>query len=752
MNAFQTKFFTTMFFGLILSVFFLFCFTQTAQAVDPTVNITYPETGSSNNGSSVIYFVSTSDLSPTTAECSIDNFVTFVECTTGVTTLAAIPGFSAKAEGSFTFSVRDDVLGHIIITDSETGVIKDTTAPTGAVSSPRAGDYIGTQFPFTYSLSGNAYSATLSLTRTGGSPDAATHTTLLTRDDISNGSHTIPLSMLQSYFGNTLVNGTTYSLNFVSVDEAGNSAAPIVITGLTTDLFAPEMPARTHIQSNNIFNQSHAKKGDTVTVTALVEEGTRANGTIGGKPATSMSVVGDEAMISRVLDGTEGEWEMFTFSLSVSDGAGNISVASTNTTDDSVMYVDFTPPETLFANPAAGSYTGTQSVSLSSSGSSSIRYTIDGSVPSCTVGAPYEGSISLSSSKTIKAIGCDTPGNTSPLGTFVFTITSSSSGSSGGGSSGGGVSISVPSTPTVSPSAGTYTGTQIISFLSWGSTSIRYTLDGSTPTCTSGSLYTGAISLSATKTVNVRGCNAAGGSSVSSFLFTIKPAATSGTSAPVLSPQPGTVLPKTPVTNTNNTVQTPVVANKTSVVFILDPAQYEKLLSTFGLKSDGVNFEKNKEFIRADAKTFGVIMTADQEKAISNFVTYGASTETIKLGAGERRALIRDYFETVGRADVVWDDVQRLTIGQKPVKRNLAKEQAQVTQALRLFQKMVGHAPNFQNASEDLAWNTLMYRIRFTRDLKKEQQGILQFQALFARAPKSPADWAAVRALGYVLK
>jgi hypothetical protein len=65
---------------------------------------------------------------------------------------------------------------------------------------------------------------------------------------------------------------------------------------------------------------------------------------------------------------------------------------------------------------------------------------------------------------------------------------------------------------------------------------------------------------------------------------------------------------------------------------------------------------------------------------------------------------------------------------------------------------MVGHAPNFQDAAEDLAWNTMMYRIRFPRDLVKEQKGITRFKTIFKRLPTSPLDWAEVRALGYVLK
>ena len=187
-------------------------------------------------------------------------------------------------------------------------------------------------------------------------------------------------------------------------------------------------------------------------------------------------------------------------------------------------------------------------------------------------------------------------------------------------------------------------------------------------------------------------------------------------------------------------------------VVIHDPSNYADLLLSFGLQSDPANFFTFKSLASDDASVFSVPLTDSQSTAISNFETYGASNETIKLGSGERHALIRDYFETVGRADVSWSDIQRLTIGQKPLNRNLAKEQVAAGIALRDFTKMTGHSPNFQNPSEDLAWNTILYRIRFPRNLTLEQQGIEKYKSIFHRTPSGPLDWAEVRALGYALK
>ena len=109
---------------------------------------------------------------------------------------------------------------------------------------------------------------------------------------------------------------------------------------------------------------------------------------------------------------------------------------------------------TVSADPAPGSsYTSTQSVSLSASGSDSIRYTVDGTSPTCTSGATYSSPISVSSSETIRAIACLGTTAISPVGVFAYgiNISTPSSGGGGGGGGGGGAIASVVTTPTSVP-------------------------------------------------------------------------------------------------------------------------------------------------------------------------------------------------------------------------------------------------------------------------------------------------------------
>ena len=73
-------------------------------------------------------------------------------------------------------------------------------------------------------------------------------------------------------------------------------------------------------------------------------------------------------------------------------------------------------------SPAGGTYTGTQSVSLSSSTSgATLYYTTDGTAPT-TASTKYTGAITVSSSKTIKAIAVKSGSTNSGVASAAYTI------------------------------------------------------------------------------------------------------------------------------------------------------------------------------------------------------------------------------------------------------------------------------------------------------------------------------------------
>jgi hypothetical protein len=183
--------------------------------------------------------------------------------------------------------------------------------------------------------------------------------------------------------------------------------------------------------------------------------------------------------------------------------------------------------------------------------------------------------------------------------------------------------------------------------------------------------------------------------------------------------------------------------------FPLDLTAPDVLTQTLGLTRDLPREALTTSQAKADAASFRLTITPSDADAIGIFIAYGNSPATKKLGQGERRALIRDYFDTLHTTSIRWDDIERLATGLIPLHRNLIQEQRQAPTVLQAFKLLFRHAPNFKNASDNLAWNTLMYRIRFPRDLVKEAKGITLFRTLMKHAPKTPFEWAEVRAGGY---
>lgn len=152
--------------------------------------------------------------------------------------------------------------------------------------------------------------------------------------------------------------------------------------------------------------------------------------------------------------------------------------------DDLLVYGSAAVSAPQFS-PGGGSYSSTQNVTISTSTSgATIRYTTDGSTPSQTGGTVYSGAISISSTTTLKAIAYKSGMVDSSVTSETYTITS------------------MVAAPQFSPGGGTYTSSQSVSITtSTSGASIRYTTDGSTPTSTSGTVYSSAVSIGSTTTL-----------------------------------------------------------------------------------------------------------------------------------------------------------------------------------------------------------------------------------------------------------
>jgi N-acetylneuraminic acid mutarotase len=130
-----------------------------------------------------------------------------------------------------------------------------------------------------------------------------------------------------------------------------------------------------------------------------------------------------------------------------------------------------------------GTFSAPQTVTLSTTTpGASINYTTDGSAPSNTAGTLYTGPITVSANTTIKAVAYASDLTDSTISTATYKIQAIA--------------------PTFSPAGGTFTAPQTVTLSTTTSgASINYTTDGSAPSDTAGTLYTGPITVSATTTI-----------------------------------------------------------------------------------------------------------------------------------------------------------------------------------------------------------------------------------------------------------
>ncbi len=208
--------------------------------------------------------------------------------------------------------------------------------------------------------------------------------------------------------------------------------------------------------TSNNTTSTLAKSGDTFSF------GLQLSGT---PVSTSTPVINIQGMGTTTMSGSGAYWRYSTTtSLSWSDGAvsflfayGDSTPGAGATTTKSQanltganVTIDNTAPSAPVADPAAGSYSGTKAISLTSSGSNSIYYAID-TTATCTGGTLYATAINMTSSHTLSAVGCDTVGNTSTALSAAYTIAVHHS--SGGGGGGGSSHSYAPTPSNASPSA-----------------------------------------------------------------------------------------------------------------------------------------------------------------------------------------------------------------------------------------------------------------------------------------------------------
>lgn len=122
---------------------------------------------------------------------------------------------------------------------------------------------------------------------------------------------------------------------------------------------------------------------------------------------------------------------------------------------------------------------------------------------------------------------------------------------------------------------------------------------------------------------------------------------------------------------------------------------------------------------------------------------------TQSLGQREREALWRDYV-AVYDTEPTATALDKMATGIAP-SVDIAIEKTQAKNVLPYWRAITGKKTLEPVSTWGFGvYSTLIYRVRYERDLKKEIRGIQKFRRAFRRAPSSPLDWAAVRAWGYL--
>ena len=227
---------------------------------------------------------------------------------------------------------------------------------------------------------------------------------------------------------------------------------------------------------------------------------------------------------------TLGSGGFMTLEDGVAGAAGTYygQCTSTGANEPSIVTVALlgTPPpaSTPVFSPVAGTYTTTQTVTISTTTpESTIYYTTDGTTPTYPVTGTtqqYASPISVSTSQTINAIAASAEYSNSAVGSAAYTIGTPAA------------------TPIFSPIAGTYTAIQTVTISdSTPNSTIYYTINGTTPTTTS-AIYSTAITVSANETLEaIATATGYSQSTVGSAAYTINlPAAVT----PIFSPIAGT--------------------------------------------------------------------------------------------------------------------------------------------------------------------------------------------------------------------
>lgn len=237
----------------------------------------------------------------------------------------------------------------------------------------------------------------------------ASNSTDVSGYEVYRGTTLLTTTTSTTYNASGLTASTAYTFTVKAKDGAGNVASGASVNATTSAVVDTTPPSNvTNLIANNI----------TATTLTLSWTASSSGDVAGYEVYNGTTLLSTVAVTSYNVTGLTAE-TAYTFNVKAKDGAGNVaSGASVNAT--TTAQADTTPP-TVTINPAGGTYTTAQSVTLTVNETATIYYTIDGSTPT-TSSTQYTTPINISATTTLKYFARDTAGNNSTVQTVNYTI------------------------------------------------------------------------------------------------------------------------------------------------------------------------------------------------------------------------------------------------------------------------------------------------------------------------------------------
>ena len=177
----------------------------------------------------------------------------------------------------------------------------------------------------------------------------------------------------------------------------------------------------------------------------------------------------------------------------------------------------------------------------------------------------------------------------------------------------------------------------------------------------------------------------------------------------------------------------------------------DQILSELKLLRDTVKEQQNEiKYLKSMANDLKNV-SETMKNAINDFVTYGVDSNTVKLGAGERAAVINSYkaaFDKLPQTEAELNDTIKIANGRFPsVTSNKAEQLAK-----EQFYKIYNRVADMNNANDAAAIKVMAYGLRQkaeNRNLNSEKAGIKIFKAIYGNTPKTTEDWNTMQAITY---